>query len=154
MRGFNEMIEHDPEINNIQIVSFRKIRQYEIIQMMQFAACKSRKQITLYKANCERIDVKSEEVETVLREFHDAPLGGYVGVKRMLRRIRTLFTWHNTRRDVENYVRQCESCQKNKIWRKNKIPMIITTTASEPFEKVYIDIVVLPESILGINTPL
>ena len=67
----------------------------------------------------------------------------------MLRRIRTLFTWSNMRRDVENYVRQCESCQKNKIHKRNKIPMKITTTAAEPFEKLYMDIVVLPESNRG-----
>ena len=67
----------------------------------------------------------------------------------MRRRIGALFTWPNMRRDIDNYVRQCESCQKNKIWRKNKIPMKITTTASEPFEKVYIDIVVFAESDFG-----
>ena len=67
---------------------------------MQFAASKNRKQLKLYNADCERIDVKSEEVETILREFHDAPLGGHVGAKRMLRRIKTLFTWHNMRGDV------------------------------------------------------
>ena len=67
----------------------------------------------------------------------------------MLRKIKTPFTWHNMRRDVENFVKQCESCQKNKIWRKNKIPIKIATTASEPYEKVYIDIVVLPESDFG-----
>ena len=70
------MIDCNPEINNIQVISFRKIKQYEIIQMMQYAAGKARKQLKLYNADCERIAVKSEEVEIILREFHDASLGG------------------------------------------------------------------------------
>lgn len=51
--------------------------------------------------------------------------------------------WDNMRRDIENYVKQCELCQKNKIWPKHKIPMKITTTSVEPFQKVYMDIVIL-----------
>jgi len=31
--------------------------------------------------------------------------------------------------------------KKNKLARKTKMPMVITTTASSPFEKVYLDIV-------------
>ena len=76
MRGFTEMTDCNPEIKNIQIISFRNIKQYEIIQMMQYAAGEARKQLKLYNADCERSAVKSEENETILREFHDAPLGG------------------------------------------------------------------------------
>ena len=149
IRAFEKLTLETPEANNIQVVSFRKIKHYEIIQMIQFAAWKARKQCTLYNADCERMAVKSEEIETILREFHDAPLGGHVGAKRMLNRIKTLYTWSNMRRDVENYVKQCDSCQRNEIHKKNKIAMKITTTAAEPLEKLYMDIVVLPESNWG-----
>lgn len=36
-----------------------------------------------YKPGNERIEVDRSEIETVLKEFHDAPLGGHVGVRRM-----------------------------------------------------------------------
>jgi hypothetical protein len=44
--------------------------------------------------------------------------------------------------DVKNYIKNCTSCQKNKVTnRKVKQPMAITSTSSKPFEKIFIDIV-------------
>lgn len=134
---------------NIHMISFRKIRQYEIINVIKYIAWKLDKEIILYNADAERINVSKNEIETILYEFHDAPLGGHVGAKRMHKKIALLYEWPNMRRDIENYVKQCDACQRNKIWSQNKIPMKITTTSSEPFEKVYMDIVVLPESDFG-----
>jgi hypothetical protein len=46
------------------------------------------------------------------------------------------------RREVEEYVKQCKSCQINKILTpKHKAPMEITTTAESPFEKCFLNIV-------------
>ena len=133
----------------VHLISFRKIKQNEILQILRYFAGKLKKQFILFNADKERIKVTKEEVDTILNEFHDAPLGGHVGAKRMRQKIGALYVWPNMRRDIENYVRQCESCQKNKICKRNKIPMKITTTSSEPFEKLYMDIVVLPESDWG-----
>ena len=46
------------------------------------------------------------------------------------------------KKDIKNFVKTCESCQKNKLVRKkNKQPMVITTTSEAPFEKIFLDIV-------------
>ena len=46
------------------------------------------------------------------------------------------------RREAEEYVKQCRSCQANKILTpKHKTPMEITTTAEHSFDKCYLDIV-------------
>jgi transposase InsO family protein len=46
------------------------------------------------------------------------------------------------RREVEDYIKQCRSCQINKILTpKHKAPIEITTTAERPFEKCYLDVV-------------
>lgn len=151
--NINKCFAHGPDFlknaEKIHITSFRKIRQYEVLQMIQFVGKNYNKHISLYNADSERIQVEESEIETILHEFHDAPLGGHVGAKRMKKRISTIFSWKNMKRDVENYVKQCDSCQKNKIGKFNKIPMKITTTATEPFEKLFMDIVVLPESEWG-----
>lgn len=131
---------------NIQIISFRDVQRLPYLNIMRFIADKFDKNFTLYAPDKDRMWVSPEERETVLEEFHDCPLGGHVGCKRMLKRINPLFKWENMRRDIENYVKQCDSCQKNKIRAANKIPMKITTTSAEPFEKILMDIVVLPES--------
>ena len=46
------------------------------------------------------------------------------------------------RREVEEYLKQCQSCQVNKILTtKHKAPLEINTTAERPFDKCYLDVV-------------
>ena len=46
------------------------------------------------------------------------------------------------KQDLEKYIRQCETCQKNKITQnKTKMPMKITTTPEVVWEKCALDIV-------------
>ncbi len=45
------------------------------------------------------------------------------------------------KKDVENFIRKCDDCQRYKHSRPNVEPMTITTTASCVFEKVFLDIV-------------
>uniref|UniRef100_A0A2M4CWN3 RNA-directed DNA polymerase n=1 Tax=Anopheles darlingi TaxID=43151 RepID=A0A2M4CWN3_ANODA len=141
-----EMTDTDQEI---PILSFRRIKQFDIFEMVQFLGEEHGFAFSLYNTAFERIVVQQHELPTLLREFHDSPLGGHVGAKRMRKKLAALYHWKNMRRDIEDYVRKCESCQKNKICKYNRIPMKITTTASEPFEKIFMDIVVLPETARG-----
>jgi len=82
-----------------------------------------------------------EEKRQILYEYHDAPTGGHQGIERTLKRIRLNHNWPGITKDVENYVAKCESCQRNKLSRKIKAPLIITDTPSKPFEKCALDIV-------------
>ena len=46
------------------------------------------------------------------------------------------------RKDIRDSVRQCETCKINKLVRiKTRLPMRITDSSSEAFEKIQIDIV-------------
>ncbi|XP_058448821.1 uncharacterized protein LOC131428795 [Malaya genurostris] len=149
MDAFTNCPEYVRNAETIQIISFRNLKRAPESTALRFIAKKFGKIFTLYAPEKDRMLVAEEDRETVLKEFHDSPLGGHVGSKRMRMRMSPLFQWKNMRQDIENYVKQCDSCQKNKIGRANKIPMKITTTSSEPFEKLYMDIVVLPESDWG-----
>jgi len=82
-----------------------------------------------------------EEKKQILYEYHDAPIGGHQGIERTLKKIHLNHNWPEIIKDVENYVAKCESCQKNKLSRKIKAPLIITDTPSKPFEKCALDIV-------------
>jgi len=51
-------------------------------------------------------------------------------------------SWEGLADDVKEYVSKYSSCHINKTCNKNvKQPMVISTTATEPFEKVFIDVV-------------
>ena len=83
-----------------------------------------------------------EDKRAILHEFHDSPIGGHRGMNKTYRAIKARYNWPNMRRDIEEYVKQCKSCQVNKsLTPRHKAPMEITTTAEHPFEKCYLDIV-------------
>ena len=92
-----------------------------------------------------------ENRERIIRESHESTIGGHKGVSKTYWRIRGNFYWKNLKLDVENFVRLCRKCQENKLVRiKNRQPMKITDTPTQPFDKIQIDIVgPLPETESG-----
>jgi hypothetical protein len=93
----------------------------------------------------------TQKREQILYEYHDAPLGGHRGMNKTYNAIKTKFFWPNMKKEIEEYVRKCKSCQTNKLLGpKGRAPMEITTTAHVPFEKCSLDIVgPLPETTKG-----
>ena len=87
----------------------------------------------------------------ILDEFHDSPVGGQRGMNKTNCTISAQYTWPKMRRKVEEYVKQCKSCQVNKILTsKHKALMQVTTTTERPFEKCYLDVVgPLPVTLQG-----
>jgi len=97
--------------------------------------------------NCtDRQDIKTEltrELKLALfREMHDKPLGGYLGMNRTYDRMKLFTTWPGMKHELEEYIKQCEICQRNKITQnKTKLPMKITTTPGFVWDKCALDIV-------------
>ncbi|CAF4870377.1 unnamed protein product [Pieris macdunnoughi] len=88
------------------------------------------------------------EIKKILFDNHDIPIAGHLGSVRMYDRIKQSYYWKGMRSDIESYVKQCKSCQENKALRKlNRAPMRITSTSSEPCQRISMDIVgPLPET--------
>lgn len=88
------------------------------------------------------------EVRQILKENHDIPIAGHLGSLRMLKRIQEKYYWKGMRSGVENYVKKCTACQTNKALRRvNRAPMQLTSTSTQPFERISLDIVgPLPEA--------
>jgi hypothetical protein len=89
------------------------------------------------------IDTYSEEEKhNIIEEFRSYPLGGHQGVSRTIKKIKQHHNWKNLKKDVIEYIKACESCKINKSDNRTvKQPMIITSTANKPFEKVCLDVV-------------
>jgi len=95
-----------------------------------------------------RADEKTSSVPTeaekrkILKEFHDQPIGGHLGMNRMFDRLKQYISWPDMKREIKVYVKQCEVCQKNKITQnKTKLPLQITDTPDVVWEKCSMDIV-------------
>lgn len=61
----------------------------------------------------------------ILYEYHNSPIGGHQEVTRTLNKIRMLRDWHGITKDVEEYISKCEYCQRNKLSKKIRMPLII-----------------------------
>lgn len=52
-------------------------------------------------------------IPKILKEFHDTPMSGHSGFHRTYKRIRSHYKWNNMKLDIANYIKTCDSCQKN-----------------------------------------
>jgi len=91
---------------------------------------------------CSKLEFTEEEKLMIFRQCHDSVIGGHAGIHKTIKKIKTQFNWRGLKEDVIEYIKNCASCQKSKVTnRKVKQPMVITSTSSEPFEKLSLDIV-------------
>jgi len=93
----------------------------------------------------------------VIQSFHDPPSMGHPGIANTYALTQRDYWWPNMKKDVEEYVKGCASCQANKIntHRQNlHLVPITTNTDAKPFKVIAMDFIVkLPKS-QGYNTIL
>ena len=83
----------------------------------------------------------------VLQLAHSIPLSGHLGKEKTARRILQCFYWPTLYRDVAEYCRTCEHCQKASLQKGRRAPMIPLPVIKDPFSRVAMDIIgPLPKS--------
>lgn len=91
-------------------------------------------------SNVNRV-VNNEMKQLILNDFHNLPTGGHAGINRMYNNIKKRYFWSGLKKDVEDFVRRCNDCQRHKYCKINKQTMTITSTATSAFQKIFLDIV-------------
>jgi hypothetical protein len=82
-----------------------------------------------------------EKQKKILKEMHECLIGGH-RVQRTYERLKLYVTWPGMFQDVENYIKHCETCRKNKFTGPyTKAPFQETDTQFQPLDKFYLDIV-------------
>eukprot|EP00745_Piridium_sociabile_P007801 TRINITY_DN15246_c0_g1_i12.p2 TRINITY_DN15246_c0_g1~~TRINITY_DN15246_c0_g1_i12.p2 ORF type:complete len:255 (+),score=21.88 TRINITY_DN15246_c0_g1_i12:1670-2434(+) len=78
----------------------------------------------------------------VLFAAHDGLLAGHFGIAKTLNRVQNRFWWPGISRDVKEYCRTCEMCQKcSAKGRTPDIPLHEMPRIDVPFKRIAIDIV-------------
>lgn len=77
----------------------------------------------------------------IMNDYHILPTSGHAGINRMIRNIKKEYYWTGMQQDITTYVKNCDSCQRNKHINKKRQPLVITSTADSSFEKIFIDLV-------------
>jgi hypothetical protein len=131
------------EFNNINKVALPKIGSgcdqlswEQVRTMIRYIFKNTKIKIVIYSIN----SYSEEEKNNIIEEFHFSPLGGHQGVSII--RIKLHHNWKGLKKDVLEFIKSCASCQANKSSNRTvQQPMVVTTTASMPFEKIFLDIV-------------
>ena len=126
-------------ISEIKLIQNDELDWKSIRLMLRYIFKSTKIQIFIIK---EKLIPNPEDIPNILSEYHSSPTGGHTGIKRTTKKIKAKFEWTNMSKDIKQFVKNCKSCQLNKLTRKKtKVPMEITTTSNKPFEKIFMDIV-------------
>ena len=66
------------------------------------------------KGDILQLVVPSIFVSRVIKSVHASIMSGHLGVKKTVKKIKTYFYWHNLKKDVAQWIRQCEVCNTRK----------------------------------------
>ena len=96
--------------------------------------------------NCNEIEIEQlvlpEECRPgVLQLAYTIPLAGHLGKDKTAQRILHRFYWPSIYKDVAEYCRQCEICQKSSCHHGQQAPLIPLPILFEPFKRIAMDII-------------
>ena len=95
----------------------------------------------------EQLVLPMQCLKVVLEVAHNIGLSGHLGEGKTAQRILRRFYWPTLYRDVAEYCRTCEVCQKTSQPRPRKVPLSPLPVVGEPFGRMAMDIVgPLPKS--------
>ncbi len=78
----------------------------------------------------------------VMKELHEGPSRGHFAMKIMQRKILDVgYWWPTMYRDVDDYFRSCDACQRTRGLATQSLAKLITSFPEEPFMKWGLDFV-------------
>jgi hypothetical protein len=84
----------------------------------------------------EQVVIPKSILPKLMAEFHDSPLAGHMGINKTYDKIRERYYWPHMIRDIGNYIKSCDLCQRRKSPLKVRWPIrSILPTADEPQSK-------------------
>jgi hypothetical protein len=91
------------------------------------------------KKDLPRLIIKEDEYEGLMYLIHDHELSAHFGIRATQNKAREKYYWKNMDKDIENYVKSCDRCQKRgKPINKYELNPI---EIKEPFYQIGIDFV-------------
>src|SRR2546429_7126046 len=115
----------------------RKLRQLE----SKSKSFEVKYEILYKKRNNERSlrVLKEDEIDTIIFMVHNHPMGGHFGKDATYNKISTRFWWKGMYKDIEEYIKTCDSCQRR--GNKGGIGYLNPIKVGKPFERIGIDFV-------------
>ena len=102
--------------------------------------------------HAKRVCVPRELRKTLLKEAHDTPLMGHMGIDRTHATLARDYYWPRMHRDIRAYVNSCPTCQQSKPSHEHPAGLARPLPVPDaPFETWGLDFVIMPKSNTGKN---
>ena len=99
---------------------------------------------------CEQLVLPAPCRSVVLRLAHEVPMAGHLGVTKTKDRVLQRYYWPGIFKDVAQYCRTCEVCQRSTPRKPPRAEMVPMPLVTRPFERIAMDLVgPLPRSRRG-----
>ena len=116
----------------------------EVFEIVQGTLCKKKRAGQLVLVIPDSLKVE------VLKSNHDIPMAGHQGMDRTKERIQQNFYWYRMKKDIQNFVSSCHSCNINKKANKHARFPMRPFHAGAPMERVHLDFLgPLPKTVRG-----
>lgn len=113
--------------------------KFKIVDGKLLKLCKIKNELLL-PAEEWRIVVPQNSVPDVLREHHDLPISGHLGVAKTTARIKTFYYWQRMDDDIKRYVSNCDVCKTSKDTNQNTVPpMMNQLVVTHKWETIAVD---------------
>ncbi|XP_017307043.1 uncharacterized protein LOC108255542 [Ictalurus punctatus] len=90
------------------------------------------------------------KTKTLMHLAHAHPLGGHLGARNTLEKLKDCFVWSGMDAEVWGFCQQCPQCQHTAPRRPPPAPLIPLSLTGIPFERVSVDLMgLLPKSARG-----
>ena len=90
---------------------------------------------------CEQLVLPRQCRQLVLHLAHNVHMAGHLGITKTKDRVLRRYYWPGIFRDIAEYCRACEVCQRSVPRRPARAPMILMPLIPEPFQRITIDLV-------------
>ena len=130
---FKQAQEQDKSLSKVRYLADKEMSGYGYKEGLIIRKFKD-------KDNQSSIVVPSSLRMEVLKLAHDSVFAGHLGITATKKSLMSRFTWPGVTKDIANYIKSCEICQKH-AKRKPKLPLGKMEMVKTPFEKVAIDII-------------
>jgi len=94
-------------------------------------------------------------IPEILKLSHDSILGGHFGIKITKHKTERFFFWKHLSRDIERYVKSCDTCQRFKKCNQRSSGLLQPLAIPEgPWTSIAVDLATMPKSREGYNNAL
>jgi transposase InsO family protein len=133
---------YDPEVRRVETSSWRRRLERFVVQEGELYMSAEDGRLL----RC----VPSSQRTATLHQYHNTPEAGHAGISKMYATMRETVFWPRMVESVARYVKQCDSCQRNKSAHRTAHAAVQPLAHPQrPWETIAIDFMDLPLSTSG-----